>query len=136
MVPLDPMPYPIDTLPGRGDRSAVALEDRTGALTYAELEAGVGRLAHWLAAQGLAPGDRVASWLPKTRTSCLMPLAAPDAEDIGVTPDDLEEILLLILRQFDAFRRDDEHSAFGIVSPGVEEAFGTAERFLESMRLA
>jgi acyl-CoA ligase (AMP-forming) (exosortase A-associated) len=79
MVPLDPMPYPIDTLPGRGDRSAVALEDRTGTLTYAELEAAVGRLAHWLAAQGFAPGDRVASWLPKTRTACLMPLAAPRA---------------------------------------------------------
>jgi acyl-coenzyme A synthetase/AMP-(fatty) acid ligase len=26
--------------------------------------------------QGLAPGDRVATWLPKTRLACLLPLAA------------------------------------------------------------
>ena len=54
---------------------AVALEDRAGALDYAGLEARVGEIAHWLAGQGLSPGDRVATWLPKTRTACLMPLA-------------------------------------------------------------
>ncbi|TGX44750.1 acyl-CoA ligase (AMP-forming), exosortase A system-associated [Sphingomonas naasensis] len=76
---LDPVPKPIDTLPLRGAADAVALEDRAGTLTYAGLEAGVGELAHRLAAHGLAAGDRVASWLPKTRTACLMPLAAPRA---------------------------------------------------------
>ncbi|MFV0624579.1 acyl-CoA ligase (AMP-forming), exosortase A system-associated [Sphingomonas sp. ac-8] len=77
MVPLDPTPRPIDTLPLRGDPAAPALSSRDGTLDYAGLERAVGRLAHWLAAQGLAPGDRVASWLPKTRTACLLPLAAP-----------------------------------------------------------
>ncbi len=79
MMPLDPVPQPIDTLPLRGAADAVALEDRAGTLTYAGLEAGVGGIAHWLAGRGLAPGERVATWLPKTRTACLMPLAAPRA---------------------------------------------------------
>jgi acyl-CoA ligase (AMP-forming) (exosortase A-associated) len=79
MTELDPVPKPIDTLPGRGAAGAVALEDRAGALTYAGLEAGVGGIADWLAGQGLAVGERVATWLPKTRTACLMPLAAPRA---------------------------------------------------------
>jgi acyl-CoA ligase (AMP-forming) (exosortase A-associated) len=79
MVPLDPLPRPIDALPAMGARDAVALEDRAGTLSYAELERAVGELAAALAAQGLAPGDRVASWLHKSRTACLMPLAAPRA---------------------------------------------------------
>lgn len=79
MVPLDPTPRPIDTLPACGAAGDVALEDKTGTLTYAELEAAVGGMAHWLTSQGLAPGDRVATWLPKTRTACLMPLAAARA---------------------------------------------------------
>lgn len=79
MTELDPVPKPIDTLPLRGAADAVALEDRAGTLSYAELETRVGGLAHWLAGQGLAAGERVAIWLPKTRTACLMPLAAPRA---------------------------------------------------------
>lgn len=79
MVLLDPQPRPIDALPAMGAADAVALEDRHGTLTFAELEREVGMLAAALAARGLAPGDRVASWLPKTRTACLLPLAAPRA---------------------------------------------------------
>jgi acyl-CoA ligase (AMP-forming) (exosortase A-associated) len=79
MVPLDPVPQPIDRLATRGAPSDVALIDRAGAMTYAELEEDVGALAAWLAGQGFAPGARVASWLPKTRLACLMPLAAPRA---------------------------------------------------------
>ena len=79
MIALDPVPHPIDTLPARGAAGDVALEDRAGTLDYAGLEAAVGGLAHWLSRQGLAGGDRVASWLHKTRTACLMPLAAPRA---------------------------------------------------------
>ncbi|MBO9712520.1 acyl-CoA ligase (AMP-forming), exosortase A system-associated [Sphingomonas sp.] len=79
MVPLDPVPQPIDHLTLRGARGAVALEDRAGTLDYAGLEAAVAGLARWLRAQGLAAGERVASWLPKTRTACLMPLAAARA---------------------------------------------------------
>ena len=75
---LDPTAYPIDhVLCGAGD--APALIERDAALTFAEVEDAVGRLAGWLAAQGFAPGDRVASWLPKTRAAALMPLAAPRA---------------------------------------------------------
>ena len=79
MIPLDPVPKPVDTLPLRGAPDAVALEDRAGRLSYAETETWVGQIAHWLIGRGLAPGDRVATWLPKTRTACLMPLAAPRA---------------------------------------------------------
>jgi acyl-CoA ligase (AMP-forming) (exosortase A-associated) len=79
MTELDPIPKPIDTLPLRGAAGTVALEDRSETLNYAALEASVGGLAHWLAGQGLAAGERVATWLPKTRTACLMPLAAPRA---------------------------------------------------------
>lgn len=78
MVPLDTNAKPIDrVLAGASD--APALIDRAGTLSYAEVEARVAGLAGWLAAQGFAPGDRVATWLPKTREACLMPLAAPRA---------------------------------------------------------
>ena len=42
MIALNPVPKPIDTLLGMGAADAVALEDRAGTLTYAELEANVG----------------------------------------------------------------------------------------------
>lgn len=76
MVPLDPVPQPIDhVLAGAPD--APALIERGETLSYRDLEQAVARLAGWLAGFGFAPGDRVASWLPKTRAACLMPLAAP-----------------------------------------------------------
>ena len=84
MVPLDPVPQPIDHLARRGRPSDVAMEDRAGALDYAALEAAVGAIAAWLAEQSLTPGDRVATWLPKTRLACLMPLAVPRAGLIHV----------------------------------------------------
>ena len=79
MIVLDPVPYPIDHIARRGAAQDVALIDKAGSMTFAELEAGVARLAGWLAGQGLSAGDRVATWLPKTRVACLMPLAAPRA---------------------------------------------------------
>ncbi len=79
MIALDPKPYPIDHVALRGAAEDVALIDKVGAMTFAELEAGVAALAGWLAGQGLAPGERVATWLPKTRTACLMPLAVARA---------------------------------------------------------
>ena len=78
MVPLDPMPRPIDHVL-RGAGGDVALADRQGVLTYDDLERLVAQAAGWLSGQGLAPGDRVASWLPKTRLACVLPLAAPRA---------------------------------------------------------
>lgn len=80
MVPPDPVPRPLDHLCARVASEAIALEDRGGTLTYAGLERAVGELAAWLLAQALTPGDRIATWLPKTRTACLMPLAAARAE--------------------------------------------------------
>ncbi|MBX3595450.1 acyl-CoA ligase (AMP-forming), exosortase A system-associated [Sphingomonas sp.] len=88
MIDLDPLARPIDALPAWGAARAgdggIALEDRAGALSYAQLEAGVAAVAHWLGRQGLAPGARVATWLPKTRVACLMPLAATRAGYVHV----------------------------------------------------
>ena len=78
MVPLDPVPRPIDHI-ARGTGTSVALVDRMGTWTFAELEAAVGAVAAWLRRQGMTAGDRVATWLPKTRLACVMPLAAPRA---------------------------------------------------------
>ncbi|KQM27183.1 MULTISPECIES: AMP-binding protein [unclassified Sphingomonas] len=69
----------IDHLPSLGAAQAPALIDREGALSFAALEAAVARMAGGLVALGLAPGARVATWLPKTRTACLMPLATARA---------------------------------------------------------
>jgi acyl-CoA ligase (AMP-forming) (exosortase A-associated) len=79
MIALDPQPYPIDHIALRGEPDAVALIDKAGAMTFAELEAEVRALAGWLAGRGLSAGDRVATWLPKTRAACLMPLAVARA---------------------------------------------------------
>lgn len=51
-----------------------------------------------------------------------------------VSGADAAEIRAVIHRQIDAFRRDDAPSAFALVSPGVQEAFGTPERFLDAVR--
>ena len=83
MTRLDPTPQPIDQV-ARGADDAVALVDRVGRWTYAELETAVGAVAAWLARQGLSAGDRVASWLPKTRLACVMPLAVPRAGFVHV----------------------------------------------------
>ncbi|MEO5939044.1 MAG: AMP-binding protein [Sphingomonas sp.] len=93
MLPLDPVPQPIDHLTLRGRPGDAALATREGALDYAALEAAVGALAEWLAGQGLAPGDRVATWLPKTRVACLMPLAAARAGLVHVPVNPLLKAL-------------------------------------------
>ena len=77
-IPLDPVPQPIDAVL-RGAAEATALIDRAGTMSFAEAEARVASLAGWLASLRLAPGARVATWLPKTREACLLPLAAPRA---------------------------------------------------------
>ena len=84
MVVLDPVPRPLDHLSLLGPREAAALIDKSGTLNHAELEREVARLAAWLSDRGLQPGDRVATWLPKTRAACLMPLAAARAALIHV----------------------------------------------------
>jgi hypothetical protein len=64
----------------------------------------------------------------------LLPLYS-EASDT-VSGADIVEIRAVIHRQIDAFRRDDAHGAFALVSPGVQEAFGTPERFLDTVRMA
>jgi len=75
----DPTPYPLDHLALRGARDATALVVGEASLTYAELDDVVGRNAAHLLAQGLAPGDRIASWMGKTMLACVLPLAAARA---------------------------------------------------------
>ena len=75
----DPKPAPIDHVARGAAPDAIAIEDGAGTLDFAALETLVGQAAAWLAGQGFAPGDRVASWLPKTRMACVLPLAAPRA---------------------------------------------------------
>ncbi|MEH3123855.1 MAG: AMP-binding protein [Sphingomonas phyllosphaerae] len=78
MVSPDATPRPIDHVL-RGQPHAPALIDREGVVDYAAAEDAVARLAGWLAGLGLAAGARVATWLPKTRVACWMPLAAARA---------------------------------------------------------
>lgn len=62
--------------------------------------------------------------------ACVLPAAAQPA----ITGDDLAEIRAVIHRQIEAFRRDDAKEAFRLVSPTVQETFGTPERFLDVVR--
>jgi len=75
---------PLDHLALRGVGRAPALILRDETLDYDALNLRVGRLAHWLTGARLAPGDRIATWLPKSETACLMPLAAARAGLIHV----------------------------------------------------
>jgi acyl-CoA ligase (AMP-forming) (exosortase A-associated) len=83
-VTLDPTPFPLDRLTTRGAGNAPALTAGKETLTYAELEHEVGRTAATLLAQGLQAGDRVASWMGKTKLACILPLAAARAGLIHV----------------------------------------------------
>jgi acyl-CoA ligase (AMP-forming) (exosortase A-associated) len=76
---LDPTPYPLDHLALRGAPGAPALTIGEVTITYAELDDAVGRNAAELLGHGLAPGDRVASWMGKTMLACVLPLAAARA---------------------------------------------------------
>ena len=54
----------------------------------------------------------------------------------AVTVEDVAEIRAVINRQIEAFRRDDAREAFALVSPGVQQTFGTPERFLDVVRVS
>ena len=75
----DPTPYPLDhlALRGRPEEPALVADGRT--LSFGAMDEQVGRIAAALLAAGLRPGDRVASWMGKTRLACLLPLAAARA---------------------------------------------------------
>jgi hypothetical protein len=68
--------------------------------------------------------------------AAVLPLGAAEAADGAVSAADMNEIRGVIHRQIDAFRRDDAQGAFALVSPGVQQAFGTPERFLDTVRVA
>ncbi|WP_240330674.1 acyl-CoA ligase (AMP-forming), exosortase A system-associated [Sphingorhabdus sp. Alg239-R122] len=78
-TPTVPQAKPLDhlVLSRKTKDSALKLRDET--LDYGALDCRVGQLAHWLLEQGFAAGDRVATWLPKTETACIMPLATARA---------------------------------------------------------
>jgi len=80
----DPNPRPLDHLVSLGAPGDTALVTREGALDYAGLEQAVGTLSAALKARGLAPGARVASWLPKGKVTALLPLAAARAGMVHV----------------------------------------------------
>jgi len=75
----DPTPFPLDHLALRGAADAAALVVCKEQLTYADLDRRTGEAAATLLARGLQPGDRVATWMGKTVTACIMPLAAARA---------------------------------------------------------
>src|SRR5688500_7860707 len=75
----DPTPRPLDHLTLMGDAAAPALATGESGLDFAGLGQAAGALAAGLAARGLEPGGRVASWLPKGRLTSLLPLAAARA---------------------------------------------------------
>jgi hypothetical protein len=70
------------------------------------------------------------------RALLFLALLVPAWAQAGVTAHDLAEIRAVINRQIDAFRRDDARGAFALVSPDVQEAFGTPERFLDVVRVS
>lgn len=72
----EPAVFPLDHLALRGDPAAPALVLRNDVLSFEALNARIGLLAAWLRSQVDEPGARVATWLPKSETACLMPLAA------------------------------------------------------------
>jgi acyl-CoA synthetase (AMP-forming)/AMP-acid ligase II len=75
----DPTPFPLDHLALRGARGAPALFADGQVISFAALDEQVGRIAASLLGAGLKPGDRIASWMGKTRLACLLPLAAARA---------------------------------------------------------
>ena len=79
MIALDPTPFPLDHLVLRGAPNALALVVGEERLTYEQLDEAVGRMAAAFLSRGLQPGDRIATWMGKTRLACIMPLAAARA---------------------------------------------------------
>lgn len=60
-----------------------------------------------------------------------MPVSAEDV----VSDSDANAIRQVITDQLDAFRRDDGNTAFGYAAPSIQARFGSAETFMEMVRL-
>ena len=119
MTAPDPTPFPLDHLTLRGASDAPALTVGGETLTYAELERAVGRIAARLA-HGRAPGDRIASWMGKTRLACLLPLACARAGLVHVP------INPVLKRPQAAHILADSGAALLIANRARLEALGTA----------
>ena len=74
----------LDFLPLEGEVEAPALTAEGRTLNYGELNDEVWQAALKLAALGLRPGDRVASWMGKTIGACVLPLACARVQMIYV----------------------------------------------------
>jgi hypothetical protein len=71
------------------------------------------------------------------RTLCLLLVAIvpPQAHAQGaVSPSDARAVRQVIEAQLDAFRKDDGERAFGLVTVGIRDIFGTAQKFMEMVR--
>ena len=66
----------------------------------------------------------------------LLPAEVSAAPDGRLSSTDVSEIRAVINRQIDAFRRDDAQGAFALVSPTVQQSFGSPEKFLDVVRMA
>lgn len=68
--------------------------------------------------------------------TCILGAVPAAAAEARLSRADLVEIRAVIDRQIDALRRDDAETAFALVSPGARQAFRSAERFLDVVRMA
>ncbi|ODT86306.1 MAG: AMP-binding protein, partial [Sphingobium sp. SCN 64-10] len=111
---------PLDHLPHHGEPGAVAIAGRFGTVDFATMEAMTGRLAHWLAGQGLPPGSRIAAWLPKGLAAVLLPLAAARAGHIYVpiNPQLKRAQVVHILADSDAAMLVSAPARFETLAPG------------------
>lgn len=75
----DPVAHPLDHVLSIGRPEDLALTVGSVNFSYAAMDNYVGQVAAALLARGLAPGERVASWLPKTLLACVLPLATARA---------------------------------------------------------
>ena len=60
----------------------------------------------------------------------------PGQAQADLSAADRASIRDAIARQIDAFRHDDAETAFGFASPGIQDQFGTPDRFLDMVRRA
>jgi hypothetical protein len=59
---------------------------------------------------------------------------AQNAQPVALSENDLAEIRSVVNQQLSAINTDDAEMAFAFASPGVQEAFGTSDRFLYMVR--
>jgi hypothetical protein len=70
--------------------------------------------------------------------ACIVPAARPVQAQQAYsefTPAEEQAIHKVIQAQIEAFQRDDAAAAFALASPGIQEQIGTAENFLEMVRM-